>query len=84
MPIYDFKCPKCETNVEYILKIAEMDDPLNWACTHCGYRGLERVITTDYAIMTPESLGRKKAPREFRDVLSSIHRQTKGSQIRDR
>ena len=84
MPLYDYKCNKCENVQEIQCKISEMDDPKT--CSECGATEMVKVIlSANHAFMAPEALGRKKAPQDFRDFLGAIHKaHGKDSQIRVR
>lgn len=45
MPIYEFKCLKCQEYVE-ILVLGKDDDKVQMQCPHCGGEELERIIST--------------------------------------
>ncbi len=61
-----------------------MDDALSEPCPICTTTGtIRQVIGGNYAFMSPEALGRKKAPQEFRDFLTKIKKANPGSHIRD-
>ena len=50
MPIYEFKCLKCQEYVE-ILVLGADDDKVQMKCSHCGSEALERIIsTTNYSM----------------------------------
>jgi putative FmdB family regulatory protein len=50
MPIYEFKCLKCQEYIE-ILVMGTDDDPVQLTCTKCGSDGLERILSsTSYAL----------------------------------
>ena len=49
MPIYEFRCLKCD-NVFEILKVKD-EDELEMKCPHCGSEDFERVLsTTTYSV----------------------------------
>lgn len=83
MPKYDFKCNDCENVQEVQCKIAEREDEKT--CEACGSHNMEQtIISSTLAFMTPEQLGRRKAPGDFRNFMSAIHKAHGGaSQIRD-
>ena len=84
MPTYTFRCNECEQTKDYILPISRCDDPEGYDCPSCGQKGLKRFYgEANYAFMSPESLGRKKAPSDFRQWLSAVGKANKGSYIRD-
>jgi len=50
MPIYEFKCLKCNECTE-ILVMGGNDEKVEMACKHCGSENLERILsTTSYAV----------------------------------
>lgn len=83
MPRYDFRCNECGNVQEESLKIAEKDTAII-SCKECGSEDTEQTfIAASLAFMTPEGLGRKKAPGDFRNFLSAIKKAHPGSAIRD-
>lgn len=86
MPTYCYKCEACSESFEKILKIAEMDEPLGAECPECSVVGhvIRQIgLGQTLAFMTPESLGRKKAPEDFRNWLSAVKRANPKGDIRD-
>ena len=70
MPLYDYRCKNGHVQEEQH-KIAELDVKVI-KCKECD-EVMERFIgSVDYAFMTPESLGRRKAPEDFRNWLSMV------------
>lgn len=54
MPIYEFRCLKCNDLVEFLL--VNKDEKVEMKCPKCRSRELERVMsTTNYATATPAS-----------------------------
>ena len=50
MPIYEFKCLKCEEYIE-ILVMGTKDDSVEMKCAKCGSDELERILSsTAYAM----------------------------------
>ena len=49
MPIYEFKCLKCEEYQEFLLK--NSDEVVELKCSKCGGRNLERVLSTTRHVM---------------------------------
>ena len=45
MPIFEFKCLKCEEYIE-ILVMGSNDDQVEMKCTKCGCEDLERILST--------------------------------------
>lgn len=82
MPRYDFRCNECGNVQEETLKIAELDGII--PCRECGSEDTAQTfLTVNHAFMSPESLGRRKAPSDFRNFLSAIKKAHPGSSIRD-
>ncbi len=46
MPIYEFKCLKCEEYIE-ILVLGNSDDQVEMKCKKCGSEDLERILSTN-------------------------------------
>jgi putative FmdB family regulatory protein len=44
MPIYEFKCLKCEEYIE-ILVMGSNDDQVEMKCNKCGCEDLERILS---------------------------------------
>jgi len=84
MPTYIFQCKTCKHSFDRLLKIADMDDPLSENCPECGDLSIQRTVGGCYAFMSPEALGRRKAPEDFRNWLSAVKKANPGSTIRDR
>lgn len=82
MPRYDFKCKECSFVEERSMRIAELDNPQT--CPKCA-GDMAQTFEGDrsYEFMTPEALGRKKAPGDFRNFMSAIKRAHPDGFIRD-
>ncbi len=74
--IYTYRCAACSQDFEVVKRLAEIDRVE--VCQACGCEKTERVIAAA-GFTTSESLGRRKAPAEFRDFLKTLHRNTPGS-----
>ena len=49
MPIYEFKCLKCQEFIEYL--VMTKDDEIELKCPACSCEDLERVLsTTNYSV----------------------------------
>lgn len=75
--IYTYKCPH-EHIFDVVKRLA--DHGREEKCPECGEIG-ERYITKTPGFTTSESLGYKKAPRDFRNFLNVIHKNTPGSKM---
>lgn len=85
MPTYPFVCTECGNKTDYIRKISEMDQPAELPCESCGKIALKRDwgVASHLEFMSPEALGRKKAPSDFRNWLSAVKRANKGCHVKD-
>lgn len=76
--IYQYACKPCGHNFEVTKKLAEIDRAE--ACPECQSGETQRVINVP-GFTTSESLGRKKAPEDFRFFLKRLHKNTPGSMM---
>lgn len=84
MPTYDFACSSCNHVQEKLMKVSELDAAVDLVCPECGKPTMNRTqLPVNHAYLSPESLGRKKAPEDFRNFLSAIKRAHPGSVIQD-
>ena len=64
MPIFEFKCVKCQEYIE-ILVMGKDDDQVEMKCSKCGSDELERILSsTSYAMA--EGGGRAQASAQTR------------------
>ena len=49
MPLYDFRCPACQTTFEQRVSLAALGQPV--ACPHCGTATAERLISLPAALV---------------------------------
>lgn len=59
MPIFEFKCLKCEEFFEIL--VMGGDDPVNMQCPKCKSENFERVLSTTNYSMTSGSSGKAKS-----------------------
>jgi putative FmdB family regulatory protein len=52
MPIYEFKCVKCQEYVELLVMGSE-DKDVELKCTQCGSENLERILSSTHINMAP-------------------------------
>lgn len=79
MPMYDYKCPSCETEFEKTVKLANYQDPQD--CPNCNTAS-PRMVKGAPALGDPVRLGLVKPSDAFRDRLRQIHETTPGSQLK--
>ena len=53
MPIYEFKCVKCQEYIE-ILVMGSNDKDVEMKCSKCGSDELERILSTTSINMAPD------------------------------
>jgi len=72
MPLYDYRCTSCEHTEVKKHSIADLDN-VTFNCPSCG-AALSRYFASNnsLAFMTPEALGRRKAPGDFRNFMTAI------------
>ena len=64
MPIFEFKCLKCEEFFE--LLVMKKDETHEMKCPQCGSEDFERVISTTSHMVNPASGGRQGATSQTR------------------
>lgn len=84
MPMYDFKCKTCDYVQTETMSIARMESGEEAVCGSCGGESAKTFTVTNWAAMSPEALGRNKAPADFRNFLSQVKKAHPGSTIKDR
>ncbi len=65
MPIYEFKCLKCEEYME-ILVMGSNDEGVEMACAKCGSSELERILSSTQYKMTSDGGGGSQASAKTR------------------
>ncbi len=65
MPIFEFKCTKCEEYME-ILVMGSNDKNVEMKCSKCGSEDLERILSTTNINMAPGSSGNSQASIQSR------------------
>ena len=44
MPLYEYRCEKCEKTYEALVSMSKADDP--GECPHCGFEKSKRLLST--------------------------------------
>lgn len=83
MPMYDFKCDSCDHVQTVMMSIARMESGETAKCNECGGESRKTFTGCNYEMLSPEALGRHKAPGDFRNFLGAIKKAHPGSAIRD-
>lgn len=82
--IYDFRCKSCGHTFEENVKLADRENyPKENKCPKCLEGEIEQYIAGTCGFTTSESLGRKKAPDSFRELLRRMKKAHPGSTIKD-
>lgn len=65
MPIYEFKCLKCQEYIE-ILVMGSDDKDVQMECSKCGHEELERILSTTNINMAPGGGSNSKVSAQTR------------------
>lgn len=76
MPFYTHKCDSCDYTEEFYLKIADRDSKVGTKCPKCD-GSLIRIIEAP-GFTDSYSLGRQKAPTDFREMMRAVGKANKG------
>lgn len=74
MPYYTYRCPDCEHDEQQFQKISTRDVPIEAGCPKCRSGKYYRIVEAP-GFTTSESLGRIKAPQDFRNLLSEMKKE---------
>ena len=81
MPFYDFGCSECSHEFEEFKTIAEYDAPLSEPCPSCYKIGYIQRLISGADICDPVSLGIRKVPKGYNDVVKNIQKNHPGNTI---
>ena len=81
MPFYDFGCSECSHEFETFKTIAEYDIPLNEPCPSCYKVGYVQRLVSGAEICDPISLGVRKVPAGYNEVIKNIKKSYPGNTI---
>ncbi len=84
MPFYTYLCETCGTKDTRYAKISGRDEPVGSPCLNTECSGTLIRPPEIPGFTSSESLGRIKAPAEFRDLLKAIKKENPGSTIPER
>jgi len=74
MPFYDFGCTECSYEFETFKTIAEYDIPLGEPCPSCYKVGYVQRLVSGAEICDPISLGVRKVPKGYNEVIKNIQK----------
>ena len=81
MPFYEYGCSECSHEFEEFKTIAKYDEPLSETCPSCykiGY--IDRLISVA-EICDPISLGVRKVPKGYNEVIKNIKKSYPGNTL---
>ena len=81
MPFYEYGCNECSHEFEVFKTIAEYDVPLSEACPSCYKIGYISRLISGSEICDPVSLGVRKVPSGYNEVIKNIKNHHPGNTI---
>ena len=81
MPFYKYECSECSHEFEEFKIIAEYDVPLSEPCPSCYKVGYIDRLISGAEICDPVSLGLKKVPKGYNEVVKNIQKNHPGNTI---
>jgi len=81
MPVYEYGCNECSHNFEEFKTIAEYDIPLSEPCPSCYKIGYIQRLISGAEICDPVSLGVRKVPAGYNEVVKNIKKNHPGNTI---
>ena len=84
MPNYIFECSECTHGFEQFETIANIDRPLSEPCPKCEHKGSVIRLVGQSQIVDPVTIGLKKVPRDFQNILERINTNVPGANIKVR
>jgi len=81
MPFYEYKCSECSHEFEEFKTIAEYDVPLKEKCPSCYKIGYITRLISGAEICDPISVGVRKVPKGYNEVVKNIKKNYPGNTI---
>ena len=81
MPFYEYGCNECSHEFEAFKTIAEYDIPLSEPCPSCYKVGYITRLVSGAEICDPVSLGVRKVPSGYNEVIKNIKKHHPGNTI---
>ena len=81
MPFYEYGCSECSHEFEEFKTIAEYDSPLTEPCPSCYKVGYINRLISGAEICDPVSLGVRKVPAGYNEVVKNIKKNIPGNNI---
>ena len=81
MPFYEYGCSGCSHEFEEFKIMAEYDAPLSEPCPSCYKVGYISRLISGAEICDPVSLGVKKVPKGYNEIIKNIKKNHPGNTI---
>ena len=81
MPVYEYGCNECSHEFEEFKTMAEYDVPLSEPCPSCYKIGYITRLISGAEICDPVSLGVKKVPTGYNEVVKKIKKSYPGNTL---
>ena len=81
MPVYEYGCSECSHEFEEFKTIAEYDIPLSEPCPSCYKIGYIQRLISGAEICDPVSVGVRKVPKGYNDIIKNIKKNHPGNTI---
>ena len=81
MPVYEYGCNECSHEFEEFKTIAEYDIPLSEPCPSCYKVGYISRLISGAEICDPVSLGVRKVPKGYNEIIKNIKKSHPGNTL---
>ena len=81
MPFYLYGCSECSHEFEEFKTMAEYDEPLSEPCPSCYKIGYITRLISGAEICDPVSLGVRKVPKGYNEVVKNMKKNIPGNTI---
>ena len=81
MPVYEYGCSECSHEFEEFKVMAEYDIPLSEPCPSCYKIGYIQRLISGAEICDPVSVGVRKVPKGYNEVIKNIKKSYPGNHI---
>ena len=81
MPVYEYGCNECSHEFEEFKTMAEYDIPLSEPCPSCYKIGYIQRLISGAEICDPVSVGVRKVPKGYNEVVKNIKKNYPGNTI---
>ena len=81
MPFYEYGCSECSHEFEEFKTIAKYDEPLSEPCPSCYKIGYIDRLISGAEICDPISVGVRKVPKGYNEVIKNIKKSYPGNHI---